>query len=349
MAKKKTKKSIKSKTEPKFVGKVDDSILNADKLIELSLFEDIGHDFINGDITSLSIIPKTKKIKAQIRVKEHCVLCGIDLAQRVFDVYEKLSKINKKDKIKFNILRRDGSFMQKNEVIADIEGNAITILTCERTILNFLSRLSGISTMTNRYVERLMMHKAQLLDTRKTIGAYRALEKYAVRVGGGSNHRKGLYDMFLIKDNHIDTAGSVSKAVEMAVKYREDMLRKIKNAKINKSNKKQDDKIKNIKIEVEVESLKQLDEVLRLKNMPDIIMLDNLSYEEMEIAVDKIHKVCRLKRLHGTKKDIKIEASGSVRLENISEVAKCGVDFISVGNALTLGAKPIDFTMDVIE
>ncbi|MBT4824195.1 carboxylating nicotinate-nucleotide diphosphorylase [Candidatus Woesearchaeota archaeon] len=323
--KKKTSKP-KKKTKLKLTPKVDDSIKNSVHLIELAFSEDLGKE---GDITSIATIPKSKKVKAQIRVKEHCVLCGIDLAQKSIEVYEKKAKIKPKDRVKFEILMRDGSFLQKNEVVATIEGPAQTILACERIILNFIARLSGISSITNRFVTKLMMHGVQLLDTRKTLGGYRELEKYAVRVGGGTNHRTGLYDMFLIKDNHVHIAGSIKKAVDAAIKVKKTAKEK---------------NIKNAEIELEVESLKQVDELLRLKNLPDIVMLDNLSYEEMEIAVDKIRKKSKL-----AKKDMKIEASGGIRLENIIEVAKCGVDMISVGSALTLGAKPIDFTVDIID
>jgi len=318
------RKSIKAKLN--LTPKADPSILNAAKLVELALKEDLGKSIGKGDVTSLAIIPKAKKIKAQIRVKDHCVLCGMDLARKVVETYEKLAKVKKKDKVKFEILRRDGSFMQKHEVVATLEGPAHTILACERTMLNFLARLSGVSTAANRFGERLMMHKVKLLDTRKTLGGYRGLEKYAERVGGGNNHRKGLYDMFLIKDNHIAVAGNVQKALDLA-------------RKSSSKNK--------LKTEIEIESLKQLDELLALKELPDMVMLDNMSFEEMEIAVEKI----RAKSRHDdkyAKNDIKIEASGGVTLENISEIAKTGVDYISVGTALTLGAKPIDFTVDVI-
>jgi nicotinate-nucleotide pyrophosphorylase (carboxylating) len=326
---KETKKKLTKTSKPKkskLTPKVDDSIKNSIHLIELALKEDLGKDF--EDITSNAII-KNKKIKAQIRVKEHCVLCGIDLGQQVIEVYEKLAKIKSKDKVKFNILMRDGAFLNKNEVIATIEGPATTILTCERTILNFIARLSGISTATNKFVSKLIMHGVQLLDTRKTLAGYRELEKYAVRVGGGTNHRTGLHDMFLIKDNHIQIAGSIKKAMDAALKAKKTAKKSL---------------LKNADIELEVESLKQVDELLRLKKLPDIVMLDNLSYEEMEIAVDRIRKKSKL-----AKKEMKIEASGGIRLENITEVAKCGIDMISVGGALTLGAKPIDFTVDVIE
>ena len=185
-------------------------------------------------------------------------------------------------------------------------------------MLNFVSRLTGIATLTNRFVQKILLHKVKLLDTRKTTGGYRELEKYAVLTGGGNNHRIGLYDMYLIKDNHIIVAGSIKKAIEKVIAAR---------------------KTKKVSIEVEVDSLKQLDEVLSLKKLPDWIMLDNLSYEEMEIGVERIRK---------KSKKIKIEASGGVCLENISEIAKCKVDFISVGTALTLGAKPTDVGMDII-
>jgi nicotinate-nucleotide pyrophosphorylase (carboxylating) len=324
IVKKKAKKTSKTKSKKlKFSPKVDDSIKNADHLIELALKEDLGKDLAKGDITSIATIPKTKRVKAQIRVKEHCVLCGVDLAQKIIEVYEKLAKIKAKDKVKFEILMRDGAFLQKNEVAMKFEGPAITILTCERTMLNIVSRLSGISTSTNRFVTKLIMHGVQLLDTRKTLGGYRELEKYAVRVGGGTNHRTGLYDMFLIKDNHVQIAGSIKKAMDAAIKKRGK---------------------KDTQIELEVESLKQVNELLKLKKLPNIVMLDNLSYEEMEISVDRIRKKSKL-----AKKNIKIEASGGVTIENITEVAKCGVDMISVGSALTLGAKPVDFTLDIID
>ncbi|MBI4454090.1 carboxylating nicotinate-nucleotide diphosphorylase [Candidatus Woesearchaeota archaeon] len=300
--------------------------INADYLIELALKEDLGNKISEGDITSNATISKTKIIKIQIRVKEHCVLCGMILVKRIIEIYEKLAKIKGKNKVKFKTLRKDGSFMQKNEKVAEISGNARTILGVERTILNFLAVLSGVATTTNKFVERVLPYRVQLLDTRKTIAGYRELEKYAVRTGGGTNHRKGLYDMFLVKDNHIAADGNLRKTIEQI-------------EKIKKNNRKDKDK----KVEVEIESLQQLDELLKLKKLPDWVMLDNLSYEEMEIGVERLRR--KSKEL---KKDVKIEASGGVNLQNISEVAKCGVDYISVGTALTLGAKPIDFCIDVI-
>lgn len=311
---------------------------DVERLIELAIKEDLGNIGANikhinksvkdsgiGDITSNAVIPKNKKIKAQIRVREHCVLCGINVGKKTLEIYEKLAKISLKDRAQFKILRKDGSFMQKNEVVAEISGNARTILAVERTILNFLAILSGVATTTNKFVERVLPYRVQLLDTRKTIAGYRELEKYAVRTGGGTNHRKGLYDMFLAKDNHISIAGNVKKAFELVIKAKKEKGKK------------------NLAVEIEVESLQQLDELLKLKKLPDWVMLDNLSYEEMEIAVDRLRK--RSKEL---KKEIKIEASGGVNLQNVSEIAKCGVDYISVGTALTLGAKPIDFCVDVI-
>lgn len=299
---------------------------DVEKLIVLALKEDLGANFKEGDITSNAVIPKNKRIKAQIRVREHCVLCGINVGKKALEIYEKRAKVTPKDKTQFKILRKDGSFMQKNEIVGEISGSARTILAVERTILNFLAILSGVATTTNKFVERVLPYRVQLLDTRKTIAGYRELEKYAVRIGGGTNHRKGLYDMFLIKDNHISIAGNVKKAVELV-------------DKINNSKK----GLKKRIVEVEIESLPQLDELLKLKKLPDWVMLDNLSYEEMEIAVERLRK--KSKEL---KKEIKIEASGGVNLQNVSEIAKCGVDYISVGTALTLGAKPIDFCVDVI-
>lgn len=271
-------------------------------ILKQALEEDIG----KGDMTSEAIIPPRKKAKAVIIAKQAGVICGIFFAQEVFKKVDKT--------ISFKTDLKDGAVVQKDDIIAEIEGSARSILTAERTALNFLQHLSGIASAAFKFNKLASLHKAKVLDTRKTTPGWRKLEKYAVSVGGGENHRMGLYDMILIKDNHITVAGSIKKAIAAAKK-------KCK---------------KGIKIEVEVKELDQVKEAVKEK--PDIIMLDNLSLDEMDIAVDWIRK-------HD--KNIKIEASGNVSLESIEEIAKTGVDYISVGSALTLSAPAMDISLDV--
>jgi nicotinate-nucleotide pyrophosphorylase (carboxylating) len=203
---------------------------------------------------------------------------------------------------------KDGEKIRVGQKIAIIKGNARSILSGERLVLNFLSALSGTATTTRRYIEKIRKYKTQILDTRKTIPGFRILQKYAVSVGGAENHRMGLYDMVLIKDNHIETNGGIKSAVE---KVRKKIF-------------------KNVKIEVEVETLKQVEEALESK--ADWIMLDNMSTDNMKKAVKMIGKKA------------KIEASGGITINNLEEVAKTGVDYISVG-ALTHSFTKIDFSM----
>jgi nicotinate-nucleotide pyrophosphorylase (carboxylating) len=212
------------------------------------------------------------------------------------------------------MLKRDGQKVRKGEKIASIEGKAKDILTAERTALNFLQRLSGIATMTSKYVEKTKRTKAKILDTRKTTPGLRTLEKQAVKAGGGQNHRMGLFDMFLIKENHIKAAGGITQAVKKA-----------------KSRRKKE------KIEVEVRNPSELKEALQSK--PDWIMLDNMSTEQMKKAVSIIRAV---------DPKIKIEASGNVNLKNVRKIALAGVDFISVG-ALTHSAPALDLSLILIE
>jgi nicotinate-nucleotide pyrophosphorylase (carboxylating) len=281
---------------------------NLKDLIKIALDEDIQ----KGDITSESIIPQTKKAKAIIKAKEDFILCGIDVANLVFKTKD-ASIIFKKE-------RNDGDQIKEGEVIATIEGDAITLLSCERIALNFLQHLSGIATKTKTYTQLLKGTKTQLLDTRKTIPGYRALEKYAVKVGGGTNHRMGLYDQILIKENHIIVAGSIQKCVEAVEE-------KVKN--------------KSIKIEVECETIAEVKEALTTET--DIIMLDNMSTNEMKTAVELVQK-----HNEESKKKVSTEASGGINLENIQHIAETGVDFISIGSALTLSAKAVDIAMEIV-
>lgn len=268
-------------------------------LIEKALEEDLGD---RGDITSDAIF-SSQAGEARIVAKQEGILAGAPVAAEVF------RHVDGQTRVEF--LLEDGSTFAKGDEIARIAGKVRSLLRAERTALNFLGRLSGIATFTRRFVEAVEGTGCKILDTRKTTPAYRVLEKYAVRMGGGVNHRFGLYDMVLIKDNHIAAAGGVSQAVERVRSYLHS---------------------KGIasKIEVEVTSLAQLQEALALK--VDRIMLDNMSLEEMRRAVEIAAG------------RVLLEASGNVTLERVRAIAETGVDFISVG-ALTHSAPVCDFSM----
>lgn len=249
------------------------------------------------DITAL-LVPADATAKAYIICREQAIICGIDWVNETF------RQIDKNIKIKWKY--KDGDLIKKDSLICTLEGNARNILTSERTALNFLQLLSATATITNKYVQQLIGTNTKLLDSRKTIPGLRAAQKYAVRCGGGHNHRMGLYDAFLIKENHIRACGSISEAVATA-----------KN-------------IANKQIEVEVEDLAQLQEAIAAR--ADMVMLDNFSIDNIREAVI-INKDKAL-----------LEVSGNVNLDNIREIAQTGVDFISVG-ALTKNIKAIDFSM----
>ena len=268
-------------------------------LIEKALEEDLGD---RGDITSDAIF-SSQAGEARIVAKQEGILAGAPVAAEVF------RHVDGQTRVEF--LLEDGSTFAKGDEIARIAGKVRSLLRAERTALNFLGRLSGIATFTRRFVEAVEGTGCKILDTRKTTPAYRVLEKYAVRMGGGVNHRFGLYDMVLIKDNHIAAAGGVSQAVERVRSYLHS--RGIAS-----------------KIEVEVTSLAQLQEALALK--VDRIMLDNMSLEEMRRAVEIAAG------------RVLLEASGNVTLERVRAIAETGVDFISVG-ALTHSAPVCDFSM----
>ncbi len=267
-----------------------------DRLIDMALEEDIG----TGDITTLTTISKDALARGKYIAKEDGVLCGIDIACRV---YRRLDK-----EIEFTAYKQDGDEVKKGDIIAEVEGNAISLLTGERVGLNLMQRLSGIATRTREAVKQIEGTNAKIADTRKTTPGLRTLEKYAVRVGGGSNHRFNLADGILIKDNHIVAAGGIKNAV----------LRARENAPHT------------LKIEVEVESFEQLNEALLAK--ADIIMLDNMSCEDMAKAVEIIGGRA------------KSEASGNMGDRNLGEVAKTGVDIISIG-ALTHSVRSLDISL----
>lgn len=271
------------------------------KIISLALAEDIG----KGDITSLATVRKNQKSIGKFLVKENGVIAGLNIAKQVMKTVD--------SKIKFNILIEDGSKVKQGDIIAEVFGNARAILTAERTALNFLQRMSGIATASSIYAEAISHTKAKVIDTRKTAPGLRLLDKMAVKLGGCDNHRIGLFDMFLIKDNHIEIAGSITKAVDSCRKF----MKKKK---------------KKFFIEVETKNLKEVEEAIA--NKVDVIMLDNFKVEEMAEAVKLINGRC------------KIEASGGVNLSNIKAIAETGVDYISVGG-LTHSVKALDISLEI--
>jgi nicotinate-nucleotide pyrophosphorylase (carboxylating) len=275
-------------------------LLSADLeiLIRTALEEDIGR----GDITTSCTVPPGAQGEGRIVAKEPLVLAGIDVASQVFWAVNR--------ELKVHIPLKDGSRANEGDTLLEVAGDLAAILAAERTALNFLQRLSGIATLTNAFVDKVKGTKARILDTRKTTPGYRLLEKAAVRVGGGYNHRFGLYDGVLIKDNHIVAAGSIQKALQAAL----------------------DSNSHTFRVEVEVETLEQLDEAIAAG--AHVVMLDNMDLQTMAEAVRR------------TKGKIPLEASGGITLENVSEIAATGVDLISVG-ALTHSARAVDMSMEI--
>ncbi len=267
----------------------------AQTLIELALTEDVG----DGDITTDNIIPAESRRKAKMVAKAEGVVAGLPIAEMVFRSLD--------PQLKWVVLTPEGSRVKKGEVMVEFEGTYRALLTGERTALNFLQRLSGIATMSAKYADAVKDFKTVILDTRKTLPGFRMLDKYAVKTGGASNHRIGLYDMAMIKDNHIEVAGGITKAVN-AVRS------KIKPG---------------IQIEVETTTLAQVQEAIDAG--ADIIMLDNMDTETMKKGVELIAGRA------------KVEASGNMTLERLREVAATGVDFISIG-ALTHSVSALDIS-----
>lgn len=267
-----------------------------DEIIKRALEEDIG----NGDITTLATVGKDRQAEGVFIAKEEGVVCGLPVLARVFEILDA--------SIKIKCMVNEGDLIQKGGVIARISGNAQNILTGERVALNFLQRLSGIASRTRIAVQQITGSKAMITDTRKTTPGLRLLEKYAVRIGGGANHRFNLADGILIKDNHISAAGGIRQAVELARKAAPHML----------------------KIEVETENFAQIEEALQ--SGADIIMLDNMGIEDMRKAVGII----------GGK--ALVEASGNMGDKNLLAVAQTGVDIISIG-ALTHTIRAMDISL----
>ena len=272
------------------------AILN---LIDLALAEDIGP----GDVTSEAVLPPDLRLRAHIVAKQAGVVAGLPVAEAVFWRVD--------PSVRFTPRAEDGARVEAGTVLAEVEGPARSLLAAERTALNFLQHLSGIATLTRRFVDAVAGTRTVILDTRKTHPGHRALEKYAVRMGGGQNHRMGLYDMVLIKDNHIAAAGSITEAVRRARAAHPDLP-----------------------VEVEVKDLDELREALELP--VDRIMLDNFDLEAIRAAVQMAAG------------RVPLEVSGGVTLERVAELAATGVDYISVG-ALTHSAPALDISMDVVD
>jgi nicotinate-nucleotide pyrophosphorylase (carboxylating) len=283
---------------------------NSRGFIMSALREDIGR----GDITTKILISENKKMKAVLLLKENAVIAGLDIAG---DIFESMDAA-----VRFKAYCRDGAFENSGKIIAGIEGRARKILSAERTALNLLSHLSGIATMTAAFVKRVRPYPVKIMDTRKTIPGLRALQKYAVKMGGGYNHRMGLWDWVLIKDNHINVLCAIRSAQCL-----KELVEIVKGKRP-----------KNMKVEIEVKNLQEFKEALKAR--PDIIMLDNMK-------IDDIKKAVTIKRnMPHTLNTAQIEASGGVNLDNVRQIAKTGVDMISIG-ALTHSAKAIDISLEI--
>lgn len=277
------------------------------KIIKAALKEDIGI----GDITTANTVSNTESVKASIVVKEECVICGIEIAEWIIGSLD--------PSVRYKPQVQDGQRVYGGKEIVFLEGHARAILTAERTILNFLSFLSGIATNVSAYVEKASKYGVEIYDTRKTFPLLRYLEKYAVLTGGGSNHRFGLWDQALVKDNHI-----------RIIKHRD---------RQNIVSKLRDKLLSGTKIEIEVESIEEYE--VFLKEKPDIIMLDNMS-------IDDIRKAALLRNgIKAADKPI-LEVSGGITLDNVEEYAKTGVDRISIGS-LTDSVSSIDIGLEILE
>ncbi|MDR0970776.1 MAG: carboxylating nicotinate-nucleotide diphosphorylase [Bacteroidales bacterium] len=276
----------------------------SEKELEKHILMALDEDVKDGDHSSKACIDKYATNSAKLVSKQKGIVCGIEVARKVFSIVD--------PSIVFSPIKKDGDIIKKGDLIFLVQGSAIGILTSERTALNYMQRLSGISTTTNQYVEKIKGTNAKLLDTRKTTPTLRALEKYAVRIGGGFNHRMGLYDMIMIKDNHIDFSGGIKNAISKTKQY------------LLKNN-------KQLKIEIEVRSIEELMEVIQVGGV-DRIMLDNFTPNDLGKAIKIIDK------------KYETESSGGITKQTILSFAKTGVDFISVG-ALTHHINSLDLSL----
>lgn len=274
-----------------------------DRLLELAFAEDIG----DGDHTTLCSIPATEMGKSRLLIKEEGVLAGVEVAKAVFHKFD--SSLQVEEFIK------DGAYVKPGDVAFIVSGKVQSILQTERIVLNIMQRMSGIATTTNKYVKLLEGTGTKVLDTRKTTPGMRMLEKMAVKIGGGENHRIGLFDMILLKDNHVDFSGGIEKAIRGAQNY------------LKEHN-------KQLKIEIEVRNFDELNEALRVGGV-DRIMLDNFTPEKTREAVKIVNK------------RVELESSGGITMDTLREYAEAGVDFISVG-ALTHSVKSLDMSLKAV-
>jgi nicotinate-nucleotide pyrophosphorylase (carboxylating) len=270
-----------------------------DRLIDLSFAEDIG----DGDHTTLCCIPEDAMGKSHLLIKEDGILAGVEIAKEVFRRFD--------PEMQVEVLMQDGTRVKKGDIAMIVSGRVRSLLQTERLMLNIMQRMSGIATMTDKYVERLKGTHTRVLDTRKTTPGMRMLEKQAVKIGGGVNHRIGLFDMILLKDNHVDFAGGIANAIHRCHKYLEERGMKLK-------------------IEIEVRNFDELQQVLDCQGV-DRIMLDNFSVADTKKAVEII----------GGRYET--ESSGGLTIDTIRDYAECGVDYVSVG-ALTHSVKGLDMS-----
>ncbi|MDR0797037.1 MAG: carboxylating nicotinate-nucleotide diphosphorylase [Tannerella sp.] len=275
-----------------------------ESLIALSFAEDIG----DGDHTTLCCIPPTAEGQSRLIIKEAGVLAGVEMAKRIFHHFD--------PELKIEVFIPDGSQVEKGDIAFTVEGKVQSLLQSERLVLNVMQRMSGIATTTHLYAKQLEGTRAKVLDTRKTTPGMRIMEKEAVRLGGGENHRIGLFDMILLKDNHIDFAGGIEQAITKARNYLKE-------------------KGKDLKIEIEVRDFNELEEVLRVGDV-DRIMLDNFSTADTQEAV---------RRIDGR---FETESSGGITFDTLRDYAVCGVDYISVG-ALTHSTKSLDMSLKAVK
>jgi len=272
-------------------------------LVESAFREDVG----DGDHTTLSCIPPDARGKAVLKIKQDGILAGMEIAEKIFRLKEPSAV--------FTPFKQDGDNMRDGEEAFEAEASVHVILQCERLILNCMQRMSGIATLTRQYVDKLQKYKTRVLDTRKATPNFRLLEKEAVRIGGGINHRFGLFDMIMMKDNHIDYAGSLEKAIEKANAYRQAYR-------------------PHLKIEVETRNIEEVQRVLDV-GMVDRIMLDNFTPRQLSRALALIGE------------QYETEASGGINLSNVEDYARTGVDYVSIG-ALIHQARSLDLSMKAI-
>lgn len=273
------------------------------QIVRTALLEDLG----SGDHSSMACIPDSAKGKSKLLVKQDCFIAGVEMARIIAEEVD--------EELVFEQIIEDGAKVLTGNEVFRLEGNSRSILKAERLILNCMQRMSAIATETRKYADKIAAYNCKVLDTRKTTPGLRAMEKWAVRIGGGVNHRMGLYDMIMLKDNHLDFAGGIEQAINKTKEY-------LVSNRLD------------LQIEVEARNLFEVEQILEYGPV-DRIMLDNFNYEDTKAAVNLI------------KGESETESSGGITLETIEEYAKCGVDFISVG-ALTHGVKNVDLSLKAL-